>query len=188
MVLPKTVALIADRLNSTGATWMATGSIAAMTYGEYRTTNDVDVILTLAPSDAAKIVAAFPLEEFYCPPLDVISLEAARTEHGHFNLLHHDTGFKADIYLAGSDELTRWALAHRQEIPLGKSVVWLAPPEYVIVNKLEFYREGSSEKHLRDIRGMLAVTDVDQPFLEKEIAARGLEDVWQAVEKRASGT
>ena len=179
MALPKTVAVIADRLNSTGATWMATGSIAAMTYGEYRTTNDIDVILTLAPSDAAKIGAAFPLEEFYCPPLDVISEEAARGEHGHFNLLHHDTGFKADIYLAGSDELTRWALAHRQKIPLGNSVVWLAPPEYVIIGKLEFYREGGSEKHLRDIRGMLAVTDIDRSFLEKEIGERDLTDAWQ---------
>jgi hypothetical protein len=183
MALPKTVALIADRLNSTGATWMATGSIAAMTYGEYRTTNDVDIILTLVPSDAAKIGAAFPLEEFYCPPLDVISLEAARAEHGHFNLLHHDTGFKADIYLARSDEFTRWALAHRQEIPLGNSIVWIAPPEYVIIGKLEFYREGGSEKHVRDIRGMLAVTDVDQPFLEKEITARRLQEAWRMIAK-----
>ena len=179
MALPKTVALIADRLNSTGAIWMATGSIAAMTYGEYRTTNDIDVILTLAPFEVAKIAAAFPLEEFYCPPLDVLSAEAARTERGHFNLLHHDTGFKADIYIAAPDGWTRWALAHRQEISLGNSIVWLAPPEYVIVHKLEFFREGGSEKHLRDIRGMLAVTEIDLSLLEKEIAARNLTDVWR---------
>jgi len=162
---------------------MATGSIAAMTYGEYRTTNDVDVVLNLAPSDVPKIEAAFPLEEFYCPPLDVISVEAARPEHGHFNLLHHDTGFKADIYLASSDGLTRWALAHRQKIPLGNSIVWLAPPEYVIIGKLEFFREGGSEKHLRDIRGMLAVTEVDRAFLQTEIDARQLQDAWRAVQK-----
>ena len=47
--------------------------------------------------------------------------------------------------------------------------------------KLEYYREGGSEKHLRDIRGMLAVTDIDRPFLEKEIAARGLQETWRAV-------
>lgn len=33
----------------------------------------------------------------------------------------------------------------------------LAPPEYVIVRKLQYFREGGSEKHLRDIRSMLAV-------------------------------
>ena len=31
----------------------------------------------------------------------------------------------------------------------------VAQPEYVIVRKLEYYREGGSEKHLRDIRSML---------------------------------
>lgn len=183
MELPKTVALIADRLNSTGAMWMATGSIAAMTYGDYRVTSDIDIVLVLAPSNVEKMGTAFPLEEFYCPPLDVISIEAARTERGHFNLIHHETGFKADIYAAGTDALTRWAFAHRQKIPFDESILWVAPPEYVMIGKLEFFREGRSEKHLRDIRGMLKETEIDRAFLEKEIAARGLQEAWRAVEK-----
>lgn len=183
MALPKTVALIADRLNATGANWMATGSIAAMTYGDYRATSDIDIILVLAPSNVAKMEAAFPLNEFYCPPLDVISLEAARTERGHFNLIHHETGFKADIYIAGTDTLTQWAFAHRQKIPFDESILWVAPPEYIIIGKLEFFREGGSEKHLRDIRGMLKETEIDHAFLEKEIALRGLQDAWSAAAK-----
>ena len=59
-------------MNSTGAIWMATGSIAAMTHRDYRVTSDIDIILVLAPSNVGKMRAAFPLEEFYCPPLDVI--------------------------------------------------------------------------------------------------------------------
>jgi hypothetical protein len=179
MGLPKVTALIADRLNTTGVKWMATGSIAAMSYGEYRVTNDVDVVLILSERDVEKLVAAFPLEEFYCPPADVICTEAARDEHGHFNLIHHETGFKADVYIAGKDALTSWALRQRQAVTLDESVIWLSPPEYVIIGKLEFYREGGSEKHLRDIRGMLAVTDVDRALLEREIARRGLADVWR---------
>jgi hypothetical protein len=183
MALPKTVALIADRLNATDAIWMTTGSIAAMTYGDYRVTSDIDIILVLAPSNVAKMGAAFPLDEFYCPPLDVISIEAARTERGHFNLIHHETGFKADIYVAGTDALTRWAFAHRQKIPFDESILWVAPPEYVIIGKLEFFREGGSEKHLHDIRGMLKETEIDRAFLEKEIAARGLQEAWRAVKE-----
>jgi hypothetical protein len=179
MALPKVAALIADRLNTAGVKWMATGSIAAMSYGEYRVTNDVDVVVVLSEHDIEKLVAAFPLEEFYCPPADVIGIEAAREEHGHFNLIHHETGFKADVYVAGKDALTSWALRQRQAITLEESVIWLAPPEYVIIGKLEFYREGGSEKHLRDIRGILAVTDVDRALLENEIAQRDLVDVWR---------
>src|SRR6266487_3268974 len=178
MALPKVAALIADRLNAASVKWMATGSIAAMSYGEYRVTNDVDIVLALSERDTAKLVAAFPLEEFYCPPADVIRTEAAREKHGHFNLIHHETGFKADVYIASKDGLTSWALRQRQAVTLEDSVIWLAPPEYVIIGKLEFYREGGSEKHLRDIRGMLAVTDVNRAFLENEITQRDLTDAW----------
>jgi hypothetical protein len=184
MALPKTVALIADRLNATGAIWMTTGSIAAMTYGDYRVTSDIDIILVLAPSNVEKMGAAFPLDEFYCPPLDVISIEAARTERGHFNLIHHETGFKADIYLAGRDALTQWAFTHRQKIPFDESILWVAPPEYVIIGKLDFFREGGSEKHLHDIRAMLKGTEIDRAFLEREIASRGLEEAWRRVKYR----
>jgi hypothetical protein len=158
---------------------MATGSIASMSYGEYRVTNDVDIIVVLPEGDVSKLVAAFPIAEFYCPPADVIAVEAARENRGHFNLIHHDTGFKADIYIAGRDAFTRWAFQHRQEIALADSTIWIAPPEYVIIGKLEFFREGGSEKHLRDIRGMLVATDVDLAFLQKEIARRGLTEFWQ---------
>ncbi len=57
-----------------------------------------------------------------------------------------------------------------------------SPPEYVILRKLEFWREGGSEKHLRDVRAMLA-TDLklDRAFLEAELRGRGLEDAWGRV-------
>ena len=61
----------------------------------------------------------------------------------------------------------------------------LAPPEYVIVRKLEFFKEGGSEKHLRDIRGMLDVSRslVDFTELERWIRTRQLDQVWQRVQE-----
>ena len=181
MALPDVARLIADRLNAIGVEWMATGSIAAMTYGEYRVTNDVDIMLTLAQTDISKLTTGFPLNEFYCPPADVIQAEAARVTRGHFNLIHHDTGFKADIYLAGDDQFTAWGFRNRRAVQLRDSTIWIAPPEFVIIGKLEFYREGGSEKHVRDTRGILTLTDVDRDVLGKEIAARGLGEVWRVV-------
>ena len=184
MALPKVASLIADRLNASGVEWMATGSVAAMVYGEYRVTNDIDVVLILGAEDVAKIAANFPLAEFYCPPADVLAAEIARTARGHFNLIHHETGFKADVYLATDEPLTHWALARRQPLQFGTSTMWLAPPEYVVIGKLEFFREGGSEKHIRDIRAMLAQTDVDLALLEGEIKKRRLEAQWQRVRVR----
>ena len=58
--------------------------------------------------------------------------------------------------------------------------VRVAPPEYVIVRKLEYYREGSSEKHLRDIAGRVELSSdqIDFKELEEFIHRYGLEKEW----------
>src|SRR6266404_2928977 len=146
-------------------------------------TLDVDVVAVVGKQNLARFVSVFSETDFYCPPADVIEIESVRPEHGHFNLIHHHSIYKADIYIATGSEFERWAFKNRRPLEAGETPVWLAPPEYVIVHKLEFFREGGGEKHLRDIRGMLAVTGVDRAFLEKEIAGRGLEGAWREVSK-----
>ena len=173
---PATV--FAPRFNALGAPWAATGSIASTFYGEVRSTNDIDIIVLLDGRAAEALPRVFPDTEFYCPPPDVIEIERNRERRGHFNLVHHDTGWKADVYLSSDDPLHAWALRNRRPVENEGVQIWLAPPEYVIIKKLEFLREGGSEKHLRDIRGMLAVTDVNRAFLENEIAQRDLTDAW----------
>ena len=62
-------------------------------------------------------------------------------------------------------------------------LIVIAPPEYVIVRKLEYFREGRSEKHLRDIRAMLAVSgeQLDRVTLNEWIQRLGLESEWRRV-------
>ncbi len=174
---PATV--FAPRFNALGAPWAATGSIASTFYGEVRSTNDIDIIALLDGRAAEALPRVFPDTEFYCPPPDVIEIERNRERRGHFNLVHHDTGWKADVYLSSDDPLHAWALRNRRPVENEGVQIWLAPPEYVIIKKLEFLREGGSEKHLRDIRGMLVVTDVNRAFLENEITQRDLTDAWR---------
>ena len=61
----------------------------------------------------------------------------------------------------------------------------VAPPEYVIVRKLEYYREGGSEKHLRDIRSMLDTSPelIQRAELDQQIVARGLQEAWRQVQE-----
>jgi hypothetical protein len=177
------LAIFAPGLNALGVPWMAVGSIASSTYGERRSTLDVDVVAVVRKQQAARFSSVFPETDFYCPPSEVIEIELARPERGHFNLIHHHSIYKADVYIATGTEFERWAFANRRALVADEVPVWLAPPEYVIVHKLEFFREGGSETHLRDIRGMLAVTDIHRAFLESEIATRGLDDVWHRAKK-----
>ena len=170
------------RLERLGLPYMITGSTAGILYGEPRMTHDVDIVVTLALRDVHAFVEAFPIEEFYCPPEDVLAIEVRRGQRGHCNLIHHATGFKADIYIA-FDELHRWAFAHRNRLELDGYAVSVAPVEYVILRKLEYFREGGSEKHLRDIRSMLEVSrdQVDAGFLQRKIAELHLATEWARV-------
>ena len=72
-------------------------------------------------------------------------------------------------------------MQNRRTIEYEGHALQVAPPEYVIVRKLEFYREGRSEKHLHDIRGMLRHSrdQVDFERLERMIADKGLGPEWE---------
>ena len=179
------VLLYTRRLEGAGFTYMITGSVAGVFYGEPRVTHDVDLVLALAPSDTARIAELFPLEDFYCPPEEIIVREVLRAQRGHFNLIHHQSGFKADVYLANRDPFHRWALSERRLVEVDGEPVHVAPLEYVIVRKLEFYREGRSEKHIRDIEAMLRVSSelIREDVLRRWIVATGVEQTWQSVEK-----
>jgi hypothetical protein len=171
------------RLKELGIRYMVSGSVASSLYGTPRLTMDVDLVAVLFRSHIVKLTEAFPHPEFYCPPAEVIAVEVAREQRGQFNVIHLPTNFKADFYLAGRDPLNVWGLTHTRTAEIAGEPVVFAPPEFVIVRKLEFYREGGSEKHINDIRAMLELTPslVESPELNEFIAERGLQSCWNKV-------
>jgi hypothetical protein len=179
MPAPSPLAPFVDPLERLGLPYCVTGSVAASVYGEPRLTADIDVVLLLGADDIAALQAAFPEDAYYVPPEETLRLQAARATRGMFNLIHHATQFKADIYVAASDPLHEWALAHRRRVSLEGAAMWLAPPEYVILRKLEYFREGGQDKHLRDIRFILAGTGVDRAFLDSQVERLGLASEWR---------
>ena len=183
---PDELSLFVERLEAVGAPYMVTGAAAAILYGQPRVTNDLDVVLSLDDAACAALLRAFPESEFYVPPETVIQSEQARPQRGHFNLIHLESGYKADIYLAGTDLLHAWALPRRRRVPwAGNLVVAVAPPEYVVLRKLEFYREGHSSKHVADIRAIREITGVDETVLAPWLESLGLGALW--LELKSSG-
>ena len=180
---PSLTAIFASRLNRAGIPYIITGAVASIIYGEPRLTHDLDLVVMMKDEDIERLVQAFPSTEFYCPPPEVLTIEMRRPYRGHFNLMHHGTGAKPDIFLGGEDDLHQWAFSLRKEFTFQGERVWVAPPEYVIIRKLEYYREGGFEKHLRDISGILELSPKEINFRQlKDLVHRcGLEKEWAKV-------
>ena len=163
-----------------GLPYMVTGGAAAIVYGDPRLTNDIDLVLDMQPEDASRVAEALQAEDTYVPPVEVLEVEAGRLTNGHFNVIHGPTSLRADVYVAGSDPLHVWGLARRLEIRLGSLSVSLAPPEYVIVRKLQYAAMSGGDRHLRDIHRMLArqLAPIDRDEIARYAQTHGVETMW----------
>lgn len=186
MDTPDLFALFVRPLHRAEWRYMVSGSLASTHYGEPRLTMDVDLVVHIGERETAALTTLFPADNFYLPPPEVLAGEIARPTRGHFNVIHFASGQKADFYPSRRHPYWQWAFDHRRWARVGDDDVWFAPPEYVILWKLEFFREGGGDKHLRDIRGMLLVSgaSIDRPMLERVCGELGLTDHWRQAQAR----
>jgi hypothetical protein len=156
-----------------------TGSIAATFYGEPRFTNDIDVVVDLRADQVHVFCEMFPAGEFY------VSEDTARTaviSHGQFNIIHPESGLKIDVIIPADDAFNKSRFLRRRRVEAEPGLVaTLATPEDVILKKLQYYKEGLSNKHLRDIAGIMKITRdaVDFDYLEKWVEVLDLKQEWQ---------
>lgn len=189
MPTPDLVSTFLRPLNRADVQYMITGSVAATIYGEPRFTQDIDIVLSLCAADVARFADAFAATDFYCPPVEVLLEEGARPTGGHFNVFHHDSGWRADCYVAGTRALETWGMSNRRMLRIGDDIVSVAAAEYVIVSKLEYYAQSGSARHPEDIVRMLRVSGdvIDRTVIAEWARAQGVSTVWHEVEARARG-
>jgi hypothetical protein len=170
-------------LERLGISYFVTGSTASIAYGEPRFTNDLDVVVDLPPEWVAPFCAAFPFPDFY------VSEEAARealSRRHQFNIIHPSSGLKVDVIIRKDTPLDRLRFARARRLkPAPDYEASFASPEDIIIKKLEFYREGASEKHLRDIAGILKISGdrLDMGYIEEWTRRLGVEEIWRAVRR-----
>lgn len=180
---PDLVGLFVAPFEELGVDYMITGGVASVIYGDPRFTRDIDLILQLQDAGASGLLDAFHQDDFYCPPLEVLREEIQRPRGGHFNIIHRDTALRADVYLVGDDPLHSWAFERRVRIPLEDDVaIWLAPPEYVVIRKLQYFQQSGSDRHLRDISAMLEISGekIAMPEVAGWVQRLGLDEALKA--------
>ncbi|MGB3534233.1 MAG: hypothetical protein WBA13_12035 [Microcoleaceae cyanobacterium] len=131
-----------------------TGKVAAIAYGEVRTTRDVDIVIFIQPQDVTTLVTELESVGFYVPGVEDII-------HGKMRILQVtdiETISRADLILSYDNTFERIQFERRQqyEIP-GIIQINLASSEDIIISKLQCRSQTQLDKQLRDILGILKV-------------------------------
>ena len=170
-----------EALERLGLPYLVTGSVATIFFGEPRFTVDIDIVVDLPAERIRDFCAAFAPEEFY---LSEEAVRRAVRSRSQFNVIHPSSGLKIDIMVSAGTPFDRSRFARMRRIRPGEGFeASFASPEDVILKKLEYYREGGSQKHLRDIAGVLRISGeaIDRSYIQEWAERLGVEEIWQAV-------
>jgi hypothetical protein len=144
-----------------------TGGVAAATYGEPRTTRDLDMVIALSLDRLDTMVKRLENEGFYVPGVE--DLRSGRLQT--LGITHQETIARADLMLAGSSSFEREQFSRRRAIEIpSRGTLYLASPEDIILNKFLWREHSQSEKQWRDILGILKVQGqtLDLDYLTKQ--------------------
>jgi hypothetical protein len=179
---------IVEALERIGLRYFVTGSTATIFFGEPRFTNDLDVVVDLPEERIPELCSAFPAPEFY---VSEETVRRAVSRHGQFNIIQPTSGLKVDIMVPSDSSFNRSRFARARIVrPEPDVEATFSSPEDVILKKMESYREGGSEKHLRDIAGVLKISgkDLDLSYISEWAERLGVAEIWEEIRKRTSGT
>jgi hypothetical protein len=169
-------------LHGSGLRYMVVGSFASGFWGEPRATYDVDVVIALAAPDVRRLATLFPPDDFYYSP--EAASDAVRRS-AQFNIIHPASGNKIDLMVHSADAWGQIQLSRRRLLPFEPGFeVYISAPEDIILSKLLHYQGGGSEKHLRDIAGMLKLRkpELDMAYLAEWARKLHVEQEWGAAQ------
>jgi len=153
------------------------GSIAGSFAGEPRSTIDIDIVAALAEDRVDAFVEALGTR-FY---VDEEALRRAIRNRTSANLIHQESQFKVDLFVAGGTPLDMQQIERRQPVEVGGRLLHIHPPEDILLQKLRWYRAGgeASDRQWRDIRGIVRVQAraLDRAYLRANAPVLGVADL-----------
>jgi hypothetical protein len=125
---------------------MTGGSLASSQYGIPRSTQDVDLVADLQLQHVAQLVQSLQ-DEFY---LDAGQVREAIRNSSSFNLIHLESVYKVDVFIASVDPWGREQMKRRRpaELVAGETLYFTSPEDVILhklgrINKAAVSRSGS---------------------------------------------
>ena len=172
--------MVAQVFDAMKIPYMVGGAFASITYGTHRTTQDVDFVADIRPSQVAALVDALK-DDFY---IDADAVGEAIRHRRMFNAIHYDTSFKVDVYPLKKGAYDRVQFERRRSCTLKEAPgpeIMMASPEDTVVKKLEWYKMGQciSERQWRDVIGVMKVQGeaLDLAYMRKWAEYLGISDL-----------
>jgi hypothetical protein len=176
---------LTEALEALQLRYFITGSTATIFYGEPRLTNDIDVVVDLPGSRINDFCLRFPAPDFY---VSESAVREAVSRRGQFNIIHPTSGLKVDVIVPEPSAFNESRFSRRRKVSADVGLeAQFASPEDAIIKKMEYFREGGSEKHLRDITGVLKASrqDLDLTYISRWAALLGLGEIWAMIQRRS---
>ena len=174
---------ISNCFNGLNIPYFVTGSVASIAYGESRFTNDIDIVADIKKEHIPGILKCFPEEEYY---ISEDSIKDAIYRYFQFNIVHPSSGLKIDVIIKKRSEFDNSRFSRIKNFNMDEVGVNFSSPEDVILKKMEYYKMGGSEKHLRDIMGVIKISEeiINFDYIECWSAKLHLEEIWSAIKNR----
>jgi hypothetical protein len=167
-------------LERSAASYAVVGSIASNYWGIPRFTHDLDILVVLDAARARQVVTALP-ESFYASAEAAVEAVASQSM---FNVIHFDSGLKADLWVSKGDPFSQSTLKRRCRVEIITGLeAWLGSPEDVLLHKLVWNLITPSERQLADAAGIASVQagKLDLDYLRRWAAQQSTADVLEEV-------
>jgi hypothetical protein len=150
--------LVIEALEALDVPVLIGGSLASAVHGVARATADGDLLAGLRPEHAKPLSEALGAA-FY---VDVAAIREAIGHQECFNVVHLETIFKVDVFVAGRRAFDQVQLDRRRSHLIATDpdrTAYIASAEDTVLAKLEWYRRGGevSDQQWRDVLGVLRV-------------------------------